>query len=752
MAGTPEEFPVQGGPEPEPFSPSVFLDLPPTPSEEDPPASTDDLALTFISRILMEEDIDEKFLYHYPDHPALLQAQQPFAQILSDAGASSDFFATNNDGSGACTLPPSSDVPALANTTWPYDPVEFPQLFLSSPCPDMGVGIGEFTADDANRFLLPQQDAASARFQRADKASSFRNCGSAGIQCSELLAGPEEETTTSTTSSPPTGDREHGALASTFFSGQNRVNIDMLNQAFLRGMEEAKKFLPIDSSLLVEARGCKPPQVFIPGHARNEDKVDRMLTFQGISNARSRKKWCNWQDLESTEMSRNSKLMALAELEETDEIIDEIILNEYRLCLNGMLGLDITMDSKDGNFVRKGNWKSALRRRTLNEAVDFHTLLIHCAQAISTDDRWSAAMLLGKIKQHSSPRGDANQRLAHCFADGLEARLAGTGSQVYKSLMSKRTSQVDILKAYQLYLTVCCFKMMAYKFSNMTIANVIGGRRKLHIVDYGMRDGIQWPSFLGILSTWEGGPPEVRITGIDLPQPGFRPAAHIEEIGRRLSKCARQFGIPFKFQSIAAKWEMVSVDDLNIDPDEALIINGLFDFGNLMDEGVDIYSPSPRDMVLNNIREMRPDVFIFCNVNGSHGTPFFVTRFREVLFFFSALFDMLDVTVPRDNDRRLLIERVLFGRFAMNVIACEGSDRVERHETYKQWQVRNHRAGLKQLPLDPDIVKVVRNKVKDSYHKDFVIDMDHQWLLEGWKGRIICAMSTWVADDAFSEH
>ena len=179
-----------------------------------------------------------------------------------------------------------------------------------------------------------------------------------------------------------------------------------------------------------------------------------MLTFQGISNGRGRKNRCNWQDLENAEMSRNSKLMVL-ELEETDEIIDEIILNEYRLCLNRMLGLDITMDSVDGKFVRKGNWKSALRRQSLNEAVDFHTLLIHCAQAISMDDRWSAAMLLKQIKQHSSPRGDASQRLAHCFADGLEARLAGTGSQVYKSLMSKRTSQVDILKAYQWYLTVC---------------------------------------------------------------------------------------------------------------------------------------------------------------------------------------------------------------------------------------------------------------------------------------------------------
>lgn len=75
---------------PEPFSPSMFLDLPPTPrddgDDDDPPVPDDDLVLPYISRMLMEEDMDDRFFYQYPDHPALLQAQQPFADILlSDA-------------------------------------------------------------------------------------------------------------------------------------------------------------------------------------------------------------------------------------------------------------------------------------------------------------------------------------------------------------------------------------------------------------------------------------------------------------------------------------------------------------------------------------------------------------------------------------------------------------------------------------------------------------------------------------------
>jgi len=133
---------------------------------------------------------------------------------------------------------------------------------------------------------------------------------------------------------------------------------------------------------------------------------------------------------------------------------------------------------------------------------------------------------------------------------------------------------------------------------------------------------------------------------------------------------------------------------LDIDPDEVLIVNSILHFGNLMDEGIDTSSPSPRDVVLSNIWKMRPDVFILFITNGTYSSPYFVRRFWEALFHYSAMFDMMDATTPRDRDLRVLVERDLFGQCAQNVIACEGLDRVERPETYKKWQLRNHRAGL----------------------------------------------------------
>ncbi|CAD6215287.1 unnamed protein product [Miscanthus lutarioriparius] len=799
MSTSPEDFLAQGAylAAPEPFSPSIFLDLPPTPRlDADDPASSDDLVLPFISQMLMEQDIDGQFFYQFPDHPALLNTQQPYAQILSDTTATDSAAAvatTSGTGGSSTVSPSSSPAPASADPTSPYDSFELSQLLASPPYPDMAAGLDDFTADELNAFFSPGQDGGTAKFQQSlafwipaaaalrPTADSFlapqnADCGGAqqqraslaaqdagggvGIQRSEFLNGAEEEETKTEATTLPAGDGDHAALASAFFGAQNEGNMELLNMAFLKGMEEAKKFLPTNNSLLIDLEDTlghsealptdsKPATGFAAGQVKEEAVVDGMLLFGGSrsSNGRGRKNRHTEEDLE-TETGRNTKLM-MPEQEEADasELYNEIMTSGHEGFLKRMEDLRIAMDSESEKSARRVSGKGARGRQRGNEVVDLHSMLIHCAQSVATGDRRSANEVLRQIKQHSSLRGDATQRLAHCFAEGLEARLAGTGSQVYQSLMAQRTSVVDYLKAYKLSMAASCLKKVKFMFSNMTICHAVAGRSKLHIVEYGVQHGFQYPGLLHLLAKREGGPPEVRFTAIAVPQPGFRPAHQIEETGRRLSNCAREVGVPFKFHGIAAKWETVRAKDLNINPDEVLVVNSECFIGHLMDESVLVDNPSPRDMVLNNIREMQPDVFIHSVVNGTYGVPFFFTRFREALFFYSALFDMIDATIPRDNDERLLIERDMLGRSALNVIACEGADRVERPETYRQWQVRNHRAGLRQLPLNPEVIKAASDKVKNFYHRDFLIDVDNHWLLLGWKGRVLHAMSTWVAED-----
>ncbi|KAM0909694.1 hypothetical protein ACQ4PT_014640 [Festuca glaucescens] len=647
MAITPEQLlTLERLAESPPPSPSLYLDIP-RPSHS---FSIGDPVLPYITRILMEEDIDDRFFYLYPNHPALLQAQQPFSQILDDA---KDL----QSGKEGDTERMSSDASLRG--------VRGASLFLA----DKGIQGWAF-----------------------DGAEMDNNVDQSNLPSNEV----------------------------------------MLNLAFLTGMEEANKFLPRDDKL--QAGG------FTEGQAKE---------IVGRSGSGRGRKGRADGDKEEEVVGRASKLM-VPELEEdgASELFDKMMLESYKLRFDAMDELEITME----NITAEKRNKRAVRgKQGKREVVDLRGLLLSCAQEVSTGNRQGAGNLLKQIRAHASANGDAAQRLAHCFAEGLEARLAGTGSQVYKSLMAKHTSTMEFLKGYELYMAACSFRRVAFTFASMTIFDAVEGKRRLHIVDYGLHYGCQWPGLLCWLASREGGPPEVRITGVDLPQPGFRPAKRIEETGRALSNCARQFGLPFKFHAITAKWETIRAVDLNIDPEEVLVVNDLFNFNTLMDESLVIDRPSPRDVVLRNIQKMRPDLFIQGVVNGSSG-PFFLARFREALFFYSSVFDMLEATTPPESYQRLVLERDMFGQCALNTVACEGADRVERPETYKQWQLRNQRAGLRQLPLKPIITKVATDKVKSLYHKDFVVDVDQGWLLQGWKGRILYAHSAWVVDDTSSHY
>ncbi|KAG5529707.1 hypothetical protein RHGRI_030174 [Rhododendron griersonianum] len=347
-----------------------------------------------------------------------------------------------------------------------------------------------------------------------------------------------------------------------------------------------------------------------------------------------------------------------------------------------------------GSSGRKARCKNQGNKR---EVVDLVSLLTQCAQA-AVFDSVTAYELLKQIRQHSSPTGDGTERMAHYLADALEARLAGTGRALDASFLSKRLTAAETLAAY-----------LAYN-----------------------------------LSQRPGGPPSVRFTGIDFPQPGFRPAERVEEAERRLAYYCERFNVPFEFNGVVKQWDTIRLEDLKIQRDEVLVVNCLNRMRYVSDDAT-VDADSPRDAVLKLIKTVNPDLFIHSIVNGSYSAPFFVSRFRDLLFQSHATFDMFDAVLPLEHEGRILYERDVLGRAAMSVVACEGTERIIRPETYKQWQIRNTRVGLKQLPLDHDIVEDVRAKVKLGYHEDFAVDEDGNWMLQAWKGRVLSAVSCWKA-------
>lgn len=408
------------------------------------------------------------------------------------------------------------------------------------------------------------------------------------------------------------------------------------------------------------------------------------------------------------------------------------ILNDGISSMNG------TCCASSSASVREDGGRA---RIIVSTVADLKGLLISCAQAVASSNLRRAQEILQEIRQDASPYGSGLQRLAHYFAEGLVARLSGTGDRLYSVFTNNSPSAANMLKAHRSFVEVCPFVKVSHFFANRAILEAAKGASRLHIIDYGILYGLQWPSLISALAERKGGPPILRITGIDFPQPGYAHTERVEMTGRRLAEYARTYGVPFEYHAIASRWETVQPSSLSLRQDEVVVVHSMHRMHHLLDETV--LASNPRKTVLSKINEINPKLFVQGVKNGNYNAPFFMSRFKEALACFSGLFDMLEALIRADNQERMMIEREVLGRDILNVVACEGPERVERPETYKQWQNRTQRAGFVQIPIDRNMLIESQTIVRCGYNKNFTVDEDGPWMLLSWKGKVIHGLSLW---------
>ncbi|KAG0603505.1 hypothetical protein M758_10G098700 [Ceratodon purpureus] len=375
-------------------------------------------------------------------------------------------------------------------------------------------------------------------------------------------------------------------------------------------------------------------------------------------------------------------------------------------------------------------------------------LLYRCALAVSQGNVQNATDLLAELRQNSSPQGNTTQRMAHYFMEALMAKMTGTGEQLYTVIGNNCPSAASVFKAVRLYFENNPYIKLSHFFSMRTILEACEGATRVHVIIYGIQYGTEFPSLMQQLARRPGGAPHLRITGIDYPYPGNDPALKINETGRRLAAFAKDCKVPFEFVALAGSWESFTARDMNLRDDEVLAVCS-DRLHTLLDESV--MATSPREVVLRRIRSMNPKVFVIIGENGGYNAPFFMTRFRECVKHYSALYDGMDLSMPPDDADRVIIEKEFFGRAILNIVACEGQARVERPEPYRQWQNRLQRAGFTLRPLNPNVFSKI-TAMMASFHKNYGVGVDDGWFLMGVNNEIVHACSVWEPRTSPSLH
>lgn len=372
--------------------------------------------------------------------------------------------------------------------------------------------------------------------------------------------------------------------------------------------------------------------------------------------------------------------------------------------------------------------------------MELKQVLYLCAQAVADNDFSVAPCLLDELSKRVSVCGAPFERLAAYMLEGLRARLEFSGFTIYKKLRCDQPTSSQLLSYMHVLYEFCPYYQFAYMSANSIIQEELHNENSIHIIDFQIAMGTQWMLLLQSLAKRPGGPPFVRITGVDDPQSFFARGGGLEVVGQRLSKCAESNGIPFEFHAAAMSGGEVERENLRVQPGEALAVNFPYMLHHMPDESVN--TTNHRDRLLRLVKSLSPRVVTIVEQESNTNTPPFMQRFLETLDYYTAMFESIDVALARDDKRRINAEQHCLARDIVNMIACENEERMERHEPFGKWRARLSMAGFEQMPLSMGVKNEMR-VLMQKFNQNYRLEEWQGALYLGWKQRGLATSSAW---------
>ncbi|KAJ9709668.1 hypothetical protein PVL29_001243 [Vitis rotundifolia] len=380
----------------------------------------------------------------------------------------------------------------------------------------------------------------------------------------------------------------------------------------------------------------------------------------------------------------------------------------------------------------------------LKEGSDDGMKLVHqlitCAKVVAFRDKSHASALLSELRANALVFGTSFQRVASCFVQGLSDRLSLIQSLGAVGVGGCTVKTMDVTpekeEAFRLFFEICPQIQFGHLAANASILEAFEGESSVHVVDLGMNLGLpqgqQWRILMHSLANRAGKPPSsLQITGVGTA------AECLKDIIDELEVYAESLGMNFQFSMVESNLENLQPEDINLLEGEAVVVNSILQLHCVVKE-----SRGALNSVLQKIRELSPKAVVLVEQDASHNGPFFLGRFMEALHYYSAIFDSLDAMLPKYDTRRAKIEQFYFAEEIKNIISCEGSARVERHQRLDQWRRRMSRAGFQPSPMRM-ITEAKQWLEKVKLCDGYTIVDEKGCLVLGWMSKPIIAASCW---------
>ncbi|CAA3023959.1 scarecrow 13 [Olea europaea subsp. europaea] len=372
--------------------------------------------------------------------------------------------------------------------------------------------------------------------------------------------------------------------------------------------------------------------------------------------------------------------------------------------------------------------------------MDLQQLLISCAKAVSEDDMLTADVLMNILEKRVSVSGEPLQRLSAYMLEGLRARLLASGSIIYRKLKCNEPTSSELMSYMHVLYQICPYYKFAYTSANVVIGEAMKNEKRIHIIDFQIAQGSQWVSLIQALACRPGGPPYTRVTGVDDSQSAYARGGGLQLVGQRLAKVAEACGVPFEFNGAGMSGCEVQLENLQVQHGEALAVNFPYMLHHMPDESVS--TANHRDRLLRLVKSLSPKVVTLVEQESNTNTAPFFPRFCETLDYYTAMFESIDAARPRDDRQRISAEEHCVARDIVNIIACEGTERVERHELFGKWRLRLTMAGFSPVPLNSSVGNAIQDMLND-YSSNYCLREENGALYLRWKNRALVTSSAW---------
>lgn len=391
---------------------------------------------------------------------------------------------------------------------------------------------------------------------------------------------------------------------------------------------------------------------------------------------------------------------------------------------------NVLVSTREGGSYWKGIQAELMEENSL---VD---LLLTGAEAVEAQNWALASEIIEKLNNASSSenRGDSLlNRLALFFTQGL----------YYKSINAPAlqchavSTQTRVSCVFQILQELSPYVKFAHFTANQAIFEATEGAEDVHVIDFDIMEGIQWPPLmvdLAMRNSSRSGTTSLRVTAITVDQ---QSAASAQQTGRRLKEFAASINFPFMFDQIM----MVSEEDLQrIELGQTLVVNCMihqwmpnrsFPLVKTFLDGVSKLL-SPRLVVL-----VEEELFNFSRLKSLS----FVEFFCEALHHYAALSDSLVTTLWGSHKMELtVIEKEVLGLRILDSVRqfpCEREERVLWEEGFYSLK------GYKRVGMSTYNISQAKFLVS-LFGKGYWVQFENCRLALCWKSRPLTAASIWV--------